>query len=379
MNKVILTVVQGSLLAKQFTFEERTTCVMGRALDCNILLPDDSSHSTISRYHCLLDINPPEICIRDFGSLNGTYVNGKKIGQRGNNSEPSEVKQISYPEYNLKNGDQITLGDSVFQVSILNDNKKTEGSDLPLFTMDKSVPDNSSVNKVNDDPLDKINLLLDEAKKDNKQLISIKGYHIVKELGKGNMGIVYLAQKDDDKKSMLALKMLLPKGEGNSKSQQQFIRETKNTQLLDHKNIVKVYDIGCYEDTCFYTTDYCEAGNIAQLINRKGGKLPLFQSIKILLQVLDGLEFAHSVKIPAILLADGTKTSATGLVHRDLKPGNIMLTKVNDVYQIKIVDFGLAKAFDTAGLSGRTATGASAGTPYYMPRPSVFPFKSTVF
>ena len=375
MNKVILTVVQGSLSAKQFTFEERTTCVMGRALDCNILLPDDSNHSTISRYHCLLDVNPPEICIRDFGSLNGTYVNGKKIGQRDINSDLSEVRQINSPEYNLKNGDQIKLGDSVFQVSILCDDKKAEDFDLHLFTINNPVPDNGSVNKANDDPLDKINLLLDEAKKDNKQLISIKGYHIVKELGKGSMGIVYLVQKNDDKKNMLALKMMLPKGEGNSKSQQQFIRETKNTKLLDHKNIVKVYDIGCYEDTYFYTTDYCEAGNISQLINRKGGKLPLFQSIKILLQVLDGLDFAHSVKIPAVILADGTTTSATGLVHRDLKPGNIMLTKVNNVYQIKIVDFGLAKAFDVAGLSGRTATGASAGTPYYMPRQQVINFK----
>ncbi|MCW8929758.1 MAG: serine/threonine protein kinase, partial [Gammaproteobacteria bacterium] len=139
--------------------------------------------------------------------------------------------------------------------------------------------------------------------------------------------------------------------------------------------IVKVHDIGCHDATFFFTTDYCEAGSVSQLITREGGKLPLYLALKILMQVLDGLDFAHTVKIPTIVLADGKKTSAVGLVHRDLKPGNIMLTKMDGVLQAKIADFGLAKAFDVAGLSGRTATGISAGTPFYMPRQQVINFK----
>ncbi len=366
LTKVILKVLQGSLQQKEYTFAERTTCVIGRALDCNIILPDEQSHSTISRYHCLLDINPPSICIRDFGSLNGTYVNGEKIGQRDINASIKKAKQLIYPEYDLQQGDRFQLGESIFQVHISGTaNNETSAAQKTII-----------------DPLDKINLFMDKADDDSQPLMAIKGYHILKELGKGAMGVVYLAEENlaEEKRAtqqpaQLAMKVMSPKIEASPKAYRQFVRETRNTQLLRHKNIVRVYDVGCYDSTFFFTTDYCEAGSVAQLISRRGGKLPLSMSLKILLQVLDGLEFAHNVDIPSIVLADGSITSASGLVHRDLKPGNILLTKVNGKIRAKISDFGLAKAFDVAGLSGRTATGISAGTPYFMPRQQVINFK----
>lgn len=373
MNKVTLKVVQGSLLAQEFSYQERTTCVIGRSVDCNIVLPDDQAHSTISRYHCLLDINPPDICIRDFGSLNGTFVNNVKIGQRTIDEDITRAQQMIYPEYDLKDGDEIKLGDTVFQVTMA----ATENQA-------KQSQDTKELSQINlqADPLDKVNQLLGQADQGKKELIAIRGYRIKKQLGKGNMGAVYLATKSDSSKDvqaeneqMVALKVLLPKVESNTRARQQFIRETKNTKLLNHKNIVSVHDIGCYENTYFFTTDYCEVGSVAQLIKKKGGKLPLFMALKILLQVLDGLQYAHTVKIPSIVLADGKKTSGVGLVHRDLKPGNLLLTQIDDMLRVKIADFGLAKAFDTAGLSGRTATGVSAGTPYYMPRQQVINFK----
>ena len=73
--EVILTVTEGQLTGKQYTFDSRDTCIIGRHPDCKIQIPQDEYHSAISRYHCLLDINPPDIRIRDFGSLHGTYVN----------------------------------------------------------------------------------------------------------------------------------------------------------------------------------------------------------------------------------------------------------------------------------------------------------------
>lgn len=356
MNQVILKVVNGQLQQSDYTFQERTTCVIGRALDCNIVLPDDQAHSTISRYHCLLDINPPQICVRDFGSLNGTYVNDNKIGQRAQGKSAAEARQADLPEYELKQGDQLKLGDTVFEITVQKDPAET-------------IADVSE-----EDPLDKINRLLDKAQHGSKDLIAIQGYRIIKELGKGNMGAVYLAAKENSEQN-IALKVMLPKVENNPKSQQQFIRETKNTQLLQHKNIVRVYDVGCSDNTFYFTTDYCNLGSLAQLIKKKGGKLPLFMALKILLQILDGLEYAHTVKIPHIVLANGKTTSGTGLVHRDIKPGNILLSQDGELVRAKIADFGLAKAFDTAGLSGRTATGISAGTPYYMPRQQVINFK----
>src|SRR5262249_5293176 len=102
----------------QFVFDERTTCLLGRAEDCQARLPSDDHHKTISRHHCLLDINPPDIRIRDFGSLNGTAINGTKIGQRQMGQTPEEAALTPLPEHDLKEGDEIQLGNTVFRVSL---------------------------------------------------------------------------------------------------------------------------------------------------------------------------------------------------------------------------------------------------------------------
>ncbi len=375
MNKVKITIIKGALTGKEYSFTERSLCVIGRALDCNILLPDDELHSTISRYHCLLDINPPEICVRDFGSLNGTFVNQKKIGQRDIDENIHKAQGLIYPEYNLQDNDQIQLGDTIFKVTVNSESLVNDNSEIQEEESTHKLEQNLNLEvSSQSNPLDKVNHLLNEAEHHKGELIAIKGYLVRKELGRGNMGAVYLASHFENR-SNVALKVMLPKVESNPRTHKQFMRESRNTQLLRHKNIVQVHDVGCYDGTYFFTTDYCEGGSVAQLIKKKGGRLPLSLAIKIYMQILDGLDYAHQVEIPSIVLADGKTTSGTGLVHRDIKPGNILLTKKAGIWQAKIADFGLAKAFDTAGLSGRTATGVSAGTPYYMPRQQIINFK----
>lgn len=391
MAVIQIQMTQGAWKGKRYEFNDRSICVIGRALDCNILLPDDEQHSTISRYHCLLDINPPEICIRDFGSLNGTFVNNKKIGQRNAQEDIYKAQGLIYPEYNLHHGDQIQLGDTILEVAISSQNTKedSEGQQtehtsklehqINMGESSEYIAEGSLYKEGSQsNPLDKVNKLLKQADSadQNKQQkpLSIKGYIIRKELGRGNMGAVYLASHHQSR-SNVALKVMLPKVESNPRAHKQFMRETRNTQLLKHKNIVRVYDVGCHEGTYFFTTDYCEGGSVAQLIKNKGGRLPLSLALKIYLQILDGLAYAHQVKVPSIVLADGKTTSGTGLVHRDIKPGNILLSHQEGIWRARIADFGLAKAFDTAGLSGRTATGVSAGTPYYMPRQQIINFK----
>src|SRR3954447_24422516 len=100
--KVTLTVTKGKLEGEEFVFNERTTCIIGRAKDCSPRVPNDQDHKTISRHHCLLDINPPDIRVRDFGSLNGTAVNGQKIGQREKHHTREEAAQIVSQEHDLK-------------------------------------------------------------------------------------------------------------------------------------------------------------------------------------------------------------------------------------------------------------------------------------
>jgi pSer/pThr/pTyr-binding forkhead associated (FHA) protein len=116
--RVTLSVTKGPLAGIVYTFAERTTALIGRALDCNILLPDDDTHRTISRHHCLLDINPPRARIRDLGSMNGTYISGRIIGQRAAGATPEEGGQKRFPEYDLHDKDEIMLGGTVFKVRI---------------------------------------------------------------------------------------------------------------------------------------------------------------------------------------------------------------------------------------------------------------------
>src|SRR5262245_25539664 len=114
--KVTLVVIRGPLAGQEFVLEERTTCILGRAEDCSPRIPDDEHHRTISRHHCLLDVNPPAIRLRDFGSRNGTYLNGQRIGKREPGMSPDEGAGLRFLEHDLKDGDEITLGNTVLQV-----------------------------------------------------------------------------------------------------------------------------------------------------------------------------------------------------------------------------------------------------------------------
>jgi pSer/pThr/pTyr-binding forkhead associated (FHA) protein len=116
--RVTLTVVQGSLKGNEYVFEEPIFCLAGRAEDCNIHLPASLAHADVSRHHCLLEIAPPGIRIRDLGSRNGTFVNERKIGQRPFYLSPEEADLGSSKTVELGDGDEIRMGNTVLQVGV---------------------------------------------------------------------------------------------------------------------------------------------------------------------------------------------------------------------------------------------------------------------
>jgi eukaryotic-like serine/threonine-protein kinase len=118
-STVTLIVTQGPLAGQKFVFDEPTSCLIGRSRDCTIVLPMEAEHLDVSRHHCVLDIAPPSVRVRDLGSLNGTFVNGKKIGQRCSGLAPAEVEQNSQPVVPLIDGDEVRLGGhTAFRVCI---------------------------------------------------------------------------------------------------------------------------------------------------------------------------------------------------------------------------------------------------------------------
>ncbi len=367
--KIILTVIQGQLLGQQYIFDCRTSCIIGRSPDCNPQLPDDENHRGISRYHCLLDINPPDIRVRDFGSKNGTYINGKNIGQRQRNQTAEEAVKFQFPEYDLQTGDEINLGHTVFRVGI---QIHQEEVSPPTLIPDDVTVKNNPVQQAYF--LDIIKYFLNLAESGDRNLKAISGYNLVKLLSTSEFGEVYLAQHNQSGK-FIALKVMLPAVAANDFAVQMFLRETENTKALQHPHVVQLMDCGFSEIIFFFTMEYCEGGTVWDFMQQLGGRLSVEIAVPIILQILDALEYAHNVELPYVKLADGKFGKGKGIVHRDLKPSNIFLTNIDGKLVAKIGDYGLSKAFDLAGLSGQTLTGTQAGTPVFMPRQQVLNFK----
>jgi len=167
-------------------------------------------------------------------------------------------------------------------------------------------------------------------------------YQIIEELGHGGMGRVYKVQ-DTKIGEKIALKLIRPEAGLDKKSLDRFSNELKLARKIRHKNVCQMFDLGEDQGTRYITMEYVHGEDLKQLI-RKVGRLSPGQSIGIARQVCDGLEEAHKL----------------GVVHRDLKPQNIM---VDEDGKARIMDFGIARS-----LSGKSMTGAGVmiGTPEYM-------------
>ncbi|HEY7425835.1 MAG TPA: FHA domain-containing protein [Gemmataceae bacterium] len=119
VSTVTLLVTRGPLAGRKFVFREAASCTIGRSKDCTIMLPLEVEHLDVSRRHCLIEIAPPAACVRDLGSLNGTCVNGKKIGQRAGHDTATQDSKDRSPDVSVTDGDEIQLGaHTAFRVCI---------------------------------------------------------------------------------------------------------------------------------------------------------------------------------------------------------------------------------------------------------------------
>lgn len=164
-------------------------------------------------------------------------------------------------------------------------------------------------------------------------------YKILHKLDAGGMAEVFVAQSESMKgfKKRVAIKRILPHLSKNQKFVQMFLDEAKLSLQLEHANIVNVFDIGKADAAFFIVMEYVEGTNLKKIIEsyRRAGKVvPIEQSIYVLREVCEGLAYAHDS-------SDLTTNEPLGIVHRDVSPPNILLSKRGEV---KLVDFGLAKA-----------------------------------
>ena len=358
-----------------FPFYKREYVSIGRSGECRLSLPDD--YDGVSNKHCLLDINPPFVSVRDSGSLNGTSLNGKKIGRR---SESGSVEETKW--FPMKSGDRLQLGKECEVVLTIEYPESCAGRSCNIRPRPKSNPAN---------PLP---VCSECDGKKNDHFRKIPGYSSIRKIGEGGMGMVWLVQNEETGAEK-AVKYMLPDAESNEYNKARFLSEIRiGEQIERHPNIVEQYKSGKQDDFYYLLMEYCQGGNLENFMRKRdlniayttktgetgiekifwgNSQEALHKRIKIathiILQVLDGLHYLHHIPIKTTL-PDGTRNTC-GIVHRDVKPENVLITDNALLPDVKLGDFGLAKAFAVAGLTDLTHPKHRGGYIRFIPRQQI--------
>jgi serine/threonine-protein kinase len=180
--------------------------------------------------------------------------------------------------------------------------------------------------------------------------LSIPGYELQQEIGRGDLGTVYKAVQSSLGRTV-ALKVMTPAVSVADKALQLFVRECGVLSQLNHPHIVKLLDQGSANGHLFLATEFISTIKLESQLRSR----PLAERIRLccglMQQVLSALQYAHN----------------RSLVHRDIKPGNILIGKEGRTLAAKLADFGVAKQFTNAGFSQITRAGDVIGSLPYMP------------
>ena len=327
--KFSMVVNSGPLKGRKYSIDEPMLCIVGREFDCNLRIES----SSVSRHHCIIEVKPPHVFLKDLGSTNGSFINEQQTPEFEDSKE-------------IYSGDTLRLGDNSIAITIEPHIQRPTTSTKVITQQNKALA----------------------------QTVPIHGYSICKELGRGGAGVVYLAEHETTKVQR-AIKVMLPNVKVSPVESEMFFREIDLTKDLNHPNIVQMTDSGYSNDIFYFALEFCNSGTVADLTNKGRTQIPLEQAVDLTMQVLDGLDYAHNFHVQAIKLKDGSERSSKGIVHRDIKPENILINNEDGKLVAKIADFGLSKAFKQAGFTMGTMTGAFCGTPGFVPRQQLLNYK----
>jgi serine/threonine-protein kinase len=360
--RVILDVIQGPRSGRSFIFDRHDTFIVGRSRFVHCSMPEDSA---LSRDHFLIEIHPPRCEVRDLGSTNGTFVNEARVERA-----------------RLKSGDQIAAGQSVFRVRVEGEPLAALPSTPPVPVPEDSPAEAGAAGLTvacsgcgqlappgidiasgsNVDLRESITWICESCRAEAAIMPQpVPHYTTLREIGRGAMGVVYLAQHNQTGRKV-ALKLIVPESAAARSAIERFLREMTVISQLKHPNIVEWLEQGTAKGRFWFAMEYVAGSNLEALAMADRGHYPIHQACRMACQVLKGLEHAHGL----------------GFVHRDIKPENILIGRSDAGLIAKISDFGLAKSFRSIGLSGLTFSGEMRGTIPFMPPEQMLDFKTVL-
>lgn len=308
-----LVVTAGPHTGEEFAFEGHDTFLVGRSSTAHFRLSYDDPY--FSRRHFLVEVNPPRIRAFDLNSRNGIYVNGVKVRAT-----------------DLNDGDELRAGHTVFRVTLPRAADPDQVPTLGLSAPPPAAPAKPALAaRVDDDCGERV-----------------PGYRLEKVIGRGAMGTVYRACRVADG-ARVAVKLISLLEGVTARHIDRFLREAKILASLDHRNIVRYLDSGQSEGEVYLVMELVDGPDAAKVVKR-GGALDVPTATRVTVQAIDGLAHAH----------------ASGFVHRDVKPANLLLGREKGKRVVKLADFGLARCYEASGMSGRTLHGEIGGTPAFM-------------
>ena len=340
--KVRIEITRGPACGQAFEFCEPDRLVFGRALDARISLPDDPY---VSRHHFLLEIAPPHCRVSDLASENGVFVNQVRYGGRTPLPPGAASARDRAASTMLVDGDVITVGETELRVSVA-------GSG-PCAEREGRVPSQRLEN------------MLREAIGKRKQDPRFHGYRVIEVLGRGGMGLVYKAEHVSTGRTV-AIKTLRPEIAVVPDAARRFLREASLTQQLKHPNLVQLLESGEENEEFHFVLEFVDGMDLGRLLQREKPGIGLRRAARLMLAILDGMAYAHRARL-GVEVQRQDRSVVFGLVHRDLKPQNILIDTSKGEWVPKVADFGLAKGFEAAGMTDMTMGGV-AGTATYWPR-----------
>lgn len=351
MRTISLNCLAGPLKGEVFKLENGPVFIFGRYPKAGYSLAADPAASHL---HFLIDTSDNRVRIIDLGSTNGLVINEKHLGGKQGAPFNDFIK--------LKSGDTILAGACLFRLSVIED--AMPGTSL-LNPVNPETGEHEKTDSTSTSPAGRTAVMSRDsvarrmadsrdvpAGRQENGLPAIPGYTLIEKIGEGGKGVVFRAVKDDSG-AAAAIKMLSLGRQRALRAMESFQREIEITRQLDHPNIIRYLGDGFTGGAPYLAIEYVGGGNVDELISYSPDKrLSLPQSVPLFIQLLEAVGYMHNM----------------GLVHRDIKPKNILLDlRRGGSMAAKLSDMGLSCRVSLGELSDYMPIVADGGTPAYMP------------